>query len=152
MKLVMPRAVRGGQAFMWTETPYTTLWDHLRVLQQPAAMAAVLMGESGSRNGENAYDRETAERKAREISGLLVQADEYFEAADTVGLATRPLPLYYGMLSLAKTVIIAWNKEVGLRELRYHGLDRRCCPPLKISAFCAITDFTPWDISVWDPS
>ena len=125
MKLVMPRSVTRDQAFMWTETPYAALWDHLRILQQPAAMAAILTGHTGSRKDENAYERELAELKANEISCLLVQADEYFQAADAVGLATRPLPLYYGMLSLAKAVIIAWKKEIRLADLRYHGLDRR---------------------------
>lgn len=117
--------IKRRDAFTWSESPYEAIWDNLRVLQQPSAMTAVLTGETGARVAESIFDFEAAERKAQEISYLIIQAEEYFRAADVVTLATKPLPLYYGMLTLAKALILAWDRDASLLDIKYHGLDTR---------------------------
>ena len=112
-------------AHIWTANPEQAVWDLLRVLQQPAAVANILTGKSGSRRDFNVFSDDTAAGRSRDISYLLVQAEEYYKAAEVASLATRPLPLYYGMLALAKASILAWNDNVSLLDLKYHGLDTR---------------------------
>jgi len=114
-----------SSAHIWTANPEEAVWDLLRVLQQPAAVANILTGKSGSRGGANAFSDDLAAARSRDIAYLLVQAEEYYKAADVASFATRPLPLYYGMLALAKAAILAWNDTVSLFDLKYHGLDTR---------------------------
>lgn len=125
LKLRPLRSVTREQAFMWTDTPHEAVWDHLRVLQQPSAMRSILVSQRGAREVNDVFEGALADERSKQISYLLVQADEYFRAADAVTLSTKPLPLYYGILSLSKALILAWKREVGLDDLRYHGLDRR---------------------------
>lgn len=114
-----------SSAHIWTANPEHAVWDLLRVLQQPAAVANILTGRSGSRSGVNVFSDESAALRSRDIAYLLVQAEEYYKAAEVASLATRPLPLYYGMMALAKAAILAWNDTVSLIDLKYHGLDTR---------------------------
>ena len=109
----------------WTDSPQKAIWDLLKILQQPAAMADLLTGASGHRNDELIFDTATANQKALEIAALLGQAEEYFKSAESSTLATRPLQLYYGALALAKALIISRDKEKFLINLKYHGLDTR---------------------------
>lgn len=53
------------------------------------------------RNNLKDSQRSNAKKQAKQIRYCLVQAQEYFEAAETTTLATRPLLLYYGVMSLA---------------------------------------------------
>ncbi|MFT3732847.1 MAG: YaaC family protein [Hyphomicrobium sp.] len=110
---------------IWTANPEQAIWDLLRVLQQPAAVENILTGNSGARGGENVFSSELAGRRSRDIAYLIVQAEEYYRSAEVASLATRPLPLYYGMLTLSKAAILAWNDEISLLDLKYHGLDSR---------------------------
>jgi hypothetical protein len=84
-----------------------------------------LTGKSGSRGGANVFSDDLAAARSRDIAYLLVQAEEYYKAAEVTSLATKPLPLYYGILALAKASILAWNDTVSLLDLKYHGLDTR---------------------------
>lgn len=111
--------------FTWTENPYEAVWDNLRILQQPLAMAAILTGVTGARGEGDRFEPELAKSRSQEISYLITQADEYFQAADAVTLVTKPLPLYYGILALTKALIVAWKRNVSLIDIKYHGLDTR---------------------------
>ena len=53
------------------------------------------------------------------------QADEYFQASDSVSLATKPLVQFYGVQALAKAAILALDNQTQLVDLRYHGLSTR---------------------------
>jgi YaaC-like Protein len=68
-----------------------------------------------------------AKKQAQQLKYCLVQAREYFQAAQSVSLATRPNLLYYGTMSLALAEILF--KQSGERSLdkaraehRHHGL------------------------------
>lgn len=68
-----------------------------------------------------------AEKQARQIRYCLIQAKEYFDAAQVVGLGTKPLLLYYCCLSLALAQIL--YRGTGLDSLEnargknaHHGL------------------------------
>jgi hypothetical protein len=68
-----------------------------------------------------------AKKQARQLRHCLIQAREYFVAAKSVSLATKPNLLYYGMMSLALAEILL--KQSGLSSLdraraehRHHGL------------------------------
>lgn len=63
--------------------------------------------------------------RAFDIASCIRQADEYYQAAKQVGLATEPLLQFYGAQSLAKACILANDVTVTLNKLNYHGLSSR---------------------------
>jgi hypothetical protein len=71
------------------------------------------------------------EAKARQVSYCIVQASEYFKAADAVTIDTSPLLYFYGMLSLSKALIVANEPKTLLDDIKYHGLkaDRTASSP-----------------------
>jgi hypothetical protein len=71
-----------------------------------------------------AEDAATRER-AYEVSACVRQADEYYVAAEAVGMATQPLLLFYGSQCLAKAVILLNAPTVSLSDIKYHGLGGR---------------------------
>ena len=69
-------------------------------------------------------------KQATQIRYCILQAKEYFSAAASVSLSTRPLLLYYGLMSLALSEILF--KQDGNSSLdrarehhRHHGLELR---------------------------
>jgi hypothetical protein len=111
--------------FTWTETPIAELWRNLRYLESPANVARLLDGSI--RSGRNDHWRSGGDLDARAhtIAACIRQADQYYTAAEAVGLATLPLLQFYGAESLAKAAILA---TVPLGEeiaLEYHGLSTR---------------------------
>jgi hypothetical protein len=71
--------------------------------------------------------RRNARKQARQMRYALIQAKEYFDAARSVTLATKPNLLYYCIMSLALAEILL--KQTGLSSLdrardehRHHGL------------------------------
>lgn len=71
--------------------------------------------------------RRNVEKQATQIRQCIIQAEEYFYAARSVGLATRPLLMYYGTLSLALAELLI--KQTGNSSLdrargehAHHGL------------------------------
>jgi hypothetical protein len=69
-----------------------------------------------------------AEKQALQLGFCLAQAKEYFEAAERSTLATQPMQLYYGCMSLALSEIL-WKGGgmMSLDKLRqkhaHHGLE-----------------------------
>lgn len=60
-------------------------------------------------------------KQSQQISYCLKQAEEYFFAASQVGIATKPLLLYYGAVSLARSLILLRNNgEYSLDYMRTH--------------------------------
>ena len=75
-------------------------------------------------------DNAQIEASARYFSYCIRQAKEYFTAAKSVSILTKPLLLFYGMVCLAKTLILLKEPEYPrlLREeknRRSHGLGSR---------------------------
>ncbi|MBB5409652.1 hypothetical protein HDG34_003594 [Paraburkholderia sp. HC6.4b] len=71
--------------------------------------------------------RANAKRQATQIRQCLMQAREYFEAAQVVSLATRPVLLYYSIMSLALCeILFKQTADSRLEKLREehgcHGL------------------------------
>jgi len=85
----------------------------------------LLSGELPS--GRNVFYKETEvlDRKANQVSFGISQSFEYFRAADSVTIATRPLLYFYGMLSLAKSLIVANKNDFYLEDMKYHGFTQR---------------------------
>lgn len=67
--------------------------------------------------------RSKLEARAHEIAPCVLQADGYYQAADTVGLAVHPLLQFYGAEALVKAAILANNDDsLWLSGISYHGL------------------------------
>jgi len=65
---------------------------------------------------------EELEKKATQVAFGISQSFEYFQAARSVSVATSPLLYFYGMLSLAKSLIVANEKGIYFEDIAYHGL------------------------------
>ena len=109
----------------WTDKPEQALWDHLRVLSHQANVTRLLRGEMKSGRQFGYLAKATIERKAGQIACAILQAHEYYLAAQGVTLATSPLLYFYGMLSLAKALIVANSIDTFLEDISYHGLSSR---------------------------
>lgn len=69
-------------------------------------------------------------KQAEQIRYCLIQAAEYFAAAETVSLATKPLLLYYGTMSLALAEILfkqdgGSSLDIARGQNAHHGLTLR---------------------------
>jgi YaaC-like Protein len=68
-----------------------------------------------------------SKKQARQVRYCLIQAREYFTAAQTVSLATKPNLLYYGIMSLALAEILFRQSgesslDMARGENQHHGL------------------------------
>lgn len=111
--------------YIWTERPIAEIWNQLRYLRYPANASRLLSGKIASKRDLLWPESDDLEKKAREVAACIQQADEYFSASETVGLATRPLLQFYGAQSLAKAIIVANNRDADLAQFRSHGLSTR---------------------------
>jgi len=69
-------------------------------------------------------------KQAKQIGYCLRQAEEYFQASERVELATRPLLLYYGCVSLAQALVLmkkdgtfSLDASRRSRKHNHHGLE-----------------------------
>ena len=111
--------------FTWTNQPYESMWNHLRMLQVPKNVEALLTGRMKSKRPATFDENESTVRKSRQIAYAIQQADEYFSAGDNASISTSPLMYFYGMLSLAKALIVANDEDLFLEDIKYHGLYTR---------------------------
>jgi hypothetical protein len=111
--------------FTYTETPLKDIWEHIRFLSIENNCKRLLNGEIKSKRTLVYSDEDVLTQKSKEISMCLKQADEYFTASETTSINTSPLLLFYGMLSLAKALIVANKEELYLDKIKYHGLETR---------------------------
>ena len=108
--------------FTWSENPYSDMWSHLMFLSKTKNAKNLLLGKLQSNRKIIYKDGTELDRKANQLSLGITQAWEYFRAADSVSIATSPLLYFYGMLSLAKSLIIANKKNLFFEDIKYHGL------------------------------
>lgn len=101
------------------------MWNHLNVFSSKANAKRLLSGRMKSQRIWGYFDETLLEKKASQLSQSISQAHEYFRAADTITVKTSPLLYFYGMLSLAKALIIANNPNLFLSDVMYHGLYTR---------------------------
>jgi YaaC-like Protein len=110
---------------IWTETPRQEIWNQFRYLESPTNLYDLLTGTIQSERSEHWEKGEVTKERAYDIAACIRQADEYYQAAETVSLATQPLLQYYGALALAKACILANDQQAQLSNLSYHGLQTR---------------------------
>jgi hypothetical protein len=98
-------------------------WSGLRRFRNVSEVQDRIMGlhELGDRNRPN------AKKQASQIRHCLIQAQEYYDAAEAVTLATKPVLFYYCVMSLALAEVLL--KQSGDSSLdrareqnRHHGL------------------------------
>lgn len=111
--------------FTVSEQPNIDMWNHLKFLGNKNNCIKLLSGEIQSTRPTFSFDVSDLEKKANQISMCINQASEYFLAANQVSINTSPLLYFYGMLSLAKALIVANKQEVFLEDINYHGLHSR---------------------------
>jgi hypothetical protein len=107
----------------WTDSPEDAIWNHLRFLSHLNNATRLLQGGLGC-TVKREIAQETGSRKARQLSACIQQAEEYYNAARRATIATSPLLLFYGMLSLAKALVVANHSTLLLEDINYHGLKR----------------------------
>ena len=109
---------------MWvnSEQPNLDMWRHLKFLSFEENCKRLLKGEIKSNRKIYKIDDIALEKKSKQIAMCIKQAGEYFYAAEQVSINTSPLLFYYGMLSLAKALIITNIEGLFLEQLAYHGL------------------------------
>lgn len=110
---------------IWTDTPLTEIWDQLRYFRSPSNVYGLLTGLIKSNRTSPWAQSESNKQQAYEIASCIQQADEYFEASERIGLATKPLLQFYGAQALSKALILANDSSIDLSKLRYHGLSTR---------------------------
>lgn len=108
--------------FTWSENPYEDMWNHLMFLSKRNNAKNLLAGKIRSARAMIYDEGKELEKKATQVAFGISQSFEYFQAAHSVSVATSPLLYFYGMLSLAKSLIVANEKDVYLEDVRYHGL------------------------------
>jgi hypothetical protein len=106
----------------WTDQPYAALWTHLRFLSYGQNARRLLQNDFGGARKQAVPSSEVLDRKAEQLSYCIVQAYEYYNAAESVTINTSPLLYFYGMLSLAKATIIANDPDRLLEDIKFHGL------------------------------
>jgi hypothetical protein len=105
------------------ENPEKALWwrlGHFKNVEQTTALIRSLHSTASDQN---------ALKQANQIRYCIEQAEEYFRSAEVVSIATKPLPLYYGMASLSWALILLKKTgDYALDNLRSehqdHGLTR----------------------------
>jgi hypothetical protein len=105
----------------WTDQPYAAMWTHLRFLSHERNARRLLQNDLGASRILTS-NPELLEAKATQLSYCIVQAYEYYQAAESVTINTSPLLYFYGMLSLAKGLIVAHHPSKLLNDVKYHGL------------------------------
>ena len=70
---------------VWTETPVTAIWEQLRYFKASANVRNLLTGAVGSRRQALWPAGSDTDARADEIAAAVAQADEYFQAARSVG-------------------------------------------------------------------
>lgn len=76
----------------------------------------------------NGKYKKFAQKQAEQIRFCIIQAKEYYDASKVVGLATKPLLMYYSAMSLASSeLLLKQSGESSLdfarREHAHHGLE-----------------------------
>lgn len=107
-------------------SPTTEVWKYLRLFLSTdrtveRIRAVHTIGDEQRRN---------AEKQARQIAYCIRQGEQYFKAALSVDITTRPVLLYYGATSLGQALVLLNNDgNYSLDKLRanrkhhHHGLD-----------------------------
>jgi len=125
----------------WTNQPYQAMWDHLKILSFKANVKSLLSGKIQSKRKLTFLTDDILERKSAQVAYSIGQAHQYFKAADDVNISTSPLLYFYGMLSLAKALVVANDPYLLLDNIKYHGLHTR---PINEELNAYVNDQSKW--------
>ena len=107
-----------------TENATNEVWKNLKYLSHTPLI------EKSIKNSNPKASSANIRKQAQQISYCIRQSEEYFIAAKNVSLTTKPLLLYYGVVSLANALILL--KKDGTHSIdylrrkkkhRHHGLE-----------------------------
>jgi hypothetical protein len=96
-----------------SENPVSQIWKLLRSFLDSEYVSARIKTIHNISDDNYASD---IKKQSKQVGYCIRQAEEYFHASSSAGLATRPLMLYYGMTSLATALVL-------LRQDGSHSLD-----------------------------
>src|SRR6476620_6384134 len=109
-----------------SNNPGAEVWKYLRLFLNPERTAKRIREIHKIEHGKHVKN---IEKQAIQIAHCIRQAEEYFTASSDVGLATRPLLLYYGAVALSRALILLKKDGTysldGMRKAkkhRHHGL------------------------------
>jgi hypothetical protein len=108
------------------ENPTEEVWKHLRYFLETAWVEDQIYELHKASNPKRA----DIKKQAVQLAYCIRQGEEYFRASATVGLATKPNLLYYGVVSLSKALVLLKldgnHSFDALRKSgnhRHHGLE-----------------------------
>jgi hypothetical protein len=109
-----------------TEDPVGFVWKSLRFFLDRDFVAGRIAAAHPGVSASNPNVRKQAEQ----LGHCIRQGEEYFRASAQVGLATRPVLLYYGAVSLARALILlrkdgnhSFDGQRKSGKHRHHGLE-----------------------------
>lgn len=99
-----------------TKNEEEELWRYLRLFSQEKFV------QEKMKNSHQEMKSDELKNISFRISACIKHAEEYYSAAKSVSLSTKPLLLYYGMYSLAKALIYFREPDIDTNSLKHHGL------------------------------
>jgi uncharacterized protein (DUF433 family) len=144
-----------------SENPSAEVWKYLRFLLDRSSTAQTIRAIHDIPVN---VQTKNINKQAEQIGFCLRQAEQYFIASTQVGLATRPVLLYYGAVSLSQALILlkmdgTYSLDARRREPRHnhHGLElgrgiaesaAHATNPRafleKVECFCHCRESHPW--------
>lgn len=110
-----------------SENPSKQVWKYLKFYLDVEYTSEVIRKIHKIPTGKH---ESNIKKQAQQIGYCIRQADEYFEASAQVGLATRPLLLYYGVTSLSQALALlkldgTYSLDVIRQQQKHkhHGLE-----------------------------
>jgi len=118
--------------------PHAQIWKHLRFfLDLPYTVKRI----KEIHNIHDSKHERNIKKQAEQINYCILQAEEYYKAAEHVSVAIKPLLLYYGSVALSQALVLLSNAgELSFDYRRktkkhsHHGLELKEFPlPSKLS-------------------
>lgn len=86
-----------------SENPLSQIWKFLRFFLDPDFASERMRQIQEIPEGEHVAN---VKKQAKQIGYCIRQAEEHFQSSSQVGLATRPILLYYGAVSLSQALVL----------------------------------------------
>jgi hypothetical protein len=128
-----------------SDNPIQQIWKLLRLyLDAPSVCKEIRR----IHNLKEAEQKQNVQKQATQIGYCIRQAEEYFRASTQVSLATRPVLLYYGAMSLSQALfLLKLDGKHSLDALRkvikhnHHGLEAVRGLMGSIRPDCSVSEF-----------
>jgi hypothetical protein len=114
-----------------TDNPTKQVWKLLRYFLDENTTAERIQKLHDTPSEVVKKQKVNIKKQAKQIGYCILQAEEYFKASSQVTVATRPLLLYYGAVSLAQALILLkrdglWSfdgNSSNVENYKHHGLE-----------------------------